>query len=387
MEIELFAFEKRLNSTKIPDGTGTVFNGELKESFTLTGLSVTFDMQSPESVPLYNYAYIQAFSRYYFITDWSYTGGFWVASLAVDVLASNRLGIFASTQYVKRAYHTAVAIAKPVIIDDMYPTEGGAYTDSVTISQANFWGSGITSGIVVLGVVCSDTHSIGAVTYYAMEAPVFSAFMATMLNSISWANISANEISQELQKALINPTQYIVSCRWYPFTVYDISVGQGVIATNIIKLGWWSINISGVAYLIDDIQRSNIRRVSTVEIPKNRQAVLDHRDYLNFAPYTTYNLYFPPFGSFDLDTTILYGHSHLYITVETSLLTGDATFTLDVADNDGGTIISSGVPFMRYNSSMGVPLAIGAIAGDVGNYKNALVAGGVAGLSTLAGSL
>ena len=230
LDIKLFSFKKRLNSLKIPNPQdATTVQGELKDSFTLTGFSVKFAFDDPAQVPAYNYARIDALSRYYFITDWFYSGGFWSAQLAVDVLASNRAEILASEQYVSRAYAVPVApaqYARPMLIDAAYPTVGEAYNDSTTLYQSNMWGNSVNGGIIILGVVSSDTQSIGAVTYYGMETSAFSGFMHSMLSSISWAGISSTEISEQLQKALLNPTQYIVSCQWFPFSASDLPTSQ-----------------------------------------------------------------------------------------------------------------------------------------------------------------
>ena len=90
MECYLYTFSKKQNSTKIPTN-GTLFD--------INFLSPT-DMLNPnielilDSEPYaYNYAYIWRTHRYYFVSNWTWDAGRWIASLSVDALASWRTEI------------------------------------------------------------------------------------------------------------------------------------------------------------------------------------------------------------------------------------------------------------------------------------------------------
>lgn len=375
--INLYQIKKRLNSTRVPTLPGTPVLGELKQDFTLTGMTVRFQFSSPDDVPAYNYAYIPTLSRYYFITDWYYTRGFWNAALAVDVLASNRDDILNSTQYVARS----TSHFDSALIDTAYPATGAAQHDSKGLSPASFWGADASgnNGTIVLGVICSDSDSIGAVTYYAMSMATFSSFMATMLSSINWAGISTSEISTELQKALINPTQYIVSCTWYPFIPSSLT---GLTIVTSVKLGWWSFSPSGTVYQITTPLQSVVSRTQEIEIPKHPRGV-GRRSYLQLSPYSVYTLKFPPFGVFELDSTELFNRDFLRVNVETSLLTGDCT--IKITAYAFGEEYNMRNAFFYYTARLGVPLTVGQIAGDVNNWKNALVAGTVSGVAEALG--
>lgn len=377
--INLYQFRKRHNSTKLPDTQPTAVSGELKQDFTLTGLSVRFQFSNPAEVPAYNYAYIPSLSRYYFVTDWFYTRGFWNALLAVDVLASNRDDILASTQYVARSKSNFDSS----LIDTSYPARGNARHLTNWMVPRDMWGSDASgnNGTIVLGVICSDTDSIGAVTYYAMGQMTFAAFMHNMLSSINWAGISTQEISQELQKALINPTQYIVSCRWFPIQISSLSNLPLVLAIN---LGWWSFPTSGTVYQITTPLAGQIARIQELQIPKHPRAV-GRRTFLQLSPYSTYTLKFPPFGVFELDSVELLDRDFLSIRVNANLLTGDCTIMI-TAYQWGETVDYSNA-FFYYSAQLGVPLAIGQIAGDVSNFKNGIIGGAaVGGLELLGGT-
>ena len=119
-------------------------------------------------------------------------------------------------------------------------------------------------------------------------------------------------------------------------------------------------------------------------IPKHPGA-LGRRDYLQLSPYSTYTLKFPPFGVFELDSAELFNRDILLVHVTTSLLTGDCT--IKITAYAYGEEYNVRNAFFYYSAALGVDLAVGQIAGDIGNYKNALVAGGAAGIAELAGGV
>lgn len=103
---------------------------------------------------------------------------------------------------------------------------------------------------------------------------------------------------------------------------------------------------------------------------------------MQLSPFSTYMLKFPPFGCFELDSTELFNRDYLTIHVDANLLTGDCTIKL-TAHKIGETAPATNNAFFYYTGQFGVPLVVGQIAGNIGNYKNALFAGGVAGLASL----
>lgn len=377
IELYLWSFDKKRNSTKQPTDAGTRFDGELKQSFTLTGLEVTLNLGKFLVAPSYNYAYIPSLSRYYFITDWVYNAGLWVAVMAVDVLATYKTYIGNSRQYVTRAYSSY----NPNIIDTAYPTRANDLSrTNDSLSPSTFWGASVTGseGLIVIGCVGSSTSSIGAVTYYALTMANFRSFINSMLSSPNWMNISAAEISSDLQKALINPTQYITSCRWYPF---NASAFTGGAAASAINLGWWSFNVS--CRVLSTVGSAWVERESYFTIPKHPQRT-GRFEYLNLSPYTTYTLRFLPFGVFDIDTTELYDFDQLGVLVETNLMTGDAV--LKVAAKKATDLqFNYNNAFLVTQAQIGVSLPVGQVSADIGNYQNALTAGVVAGVADIAG--
>lgn len=378
MNITLWSFDKKKNSTKIPPGGGAVFAGELKQNFSITELDVTFNFGTVLAAPTYNYCYIPSLRRYYFITNWLYNSGLWVSHCVVDVLGTYKTEIGNSQQYVERAYSNY----NPNILDTAYITTADDVLRMYgTIVPSTFWGASAwgNNGTVVIGVVGASAYSTGAVTYYAMSQNTFGSFMNQMLSSISWANISASEISTELQKALINPTQYIVSCRWFP--IVFSAFGQGI-ATNTLQLGWWSFSLYGTARVLNTVSSAWIERQNEIQIPKNPWQTA-RTQYMDLAPYTTYMFKFLPFGIFEIDSTELYDKAYLGVHVDVDLMTGSAILKLCAKGYTESYNWESS--FLVTEGQIGVTIPIGQVSADMGKYRNALIAGGATAIADMLG--
>ena len=377
IQVTLWSFDKRRNSTKQPSTAGTTYEGELKSAFSVSGFELKLNMTNQLVAPVYNYAYIESFRRYYFITDWYYDSGFWYAVLAVDVLASYKSEIGGSLQFVTRSYSDYNSL----IIDASYPTTGEISRSGDSITPASFWGANPTgaNGLIVIGVVGASASGIGAVTYYAMSMAVFNAFMNSMLSSISWANISTSEISEELQKALINPTQYITFCRWFPIDAGSFTQGG---ATTTLSLGWWTFNLTGTARVLNTVGSAWVNRNNEMDIPKHPQHT-GRGLFTEFSPYSSYMLKFLPFGVFEIDSTELAEKDTLGIQVSCNLMTGDAVLHLS-AKKTTDAAYNWASPFLIAEAQIGVPLPIGQVSANMGNFKNALIAGAVSGIDALA---
>ena len=386
VNVRLYNFNKRKNSTKRPDTAsgGDLVQGEVKSDFTPLAPVITFNMPDPTAVPTYNYAYIAEFGqRCYFITDWLFVSGLWRATMAVDVLATYRDAIRASRQFVARSK----TLNPGTLIDGNYPTLTTVVRSDNTITPTAFWGTDYYSGTIILSVVGSSGSNIGVNTYYAMSVPCFGYFMAAMLNSPNWLNISGDEISENLQKALINPTQYITSCIWIPVNweqaVY-YSGAPGSDLTKTIRCGWWDFGLptgEGTgAYTARILHNPFVlnydygRHSAGWTLPKHPQAA-QRGKWLNLSPYSRYTLAFPPFGVFELDTTDLVDATELNIRVTVHYYTGDATLIVSIPDPNFPTQQNE---LLRVNSNIAVQIPTGQIAMNLGNFDNALYVGAAA---------
>ena len=397
--VSLYTFTKKKNSTARPSTPALVESGEIKEDFTPLAFEMTFSFSTKSQIPPYNYAYIADFGRYYYITDWVFVGGLWRGSFAVDVLASYKTEILASNQFVARAADSSAMQAG--LIDTSYPTISGSnrgLSGDVTVQQSAFWGltpnanSDIfESGTIILGCIGNTDKNVGCLTYYALSVDGFNVLMNSLLDDISWANISVSEISTNLQKALIDPFQYVASVCWLPIDDLAFIGSSGAPSGDIvqsIRLGWWDFSIAPTYYARILHNPSTfgwdyIRRKSYIALDKHPQSN-SRGAWLELSPYSRYVFTFLPFGRLELDSAELYGFEYLGIEVLLHSYTGDAVLNLYAAHDNQGT---SDKHILTLNANVGVPLPVGQISLNMGNMDSMLTSAALMGASEIAQQL
>jgi len=386
MQITFFErFMKQADSFKVPPADYNAFlkpiyEGEIKGDFSPLAPVVRFKTIPATEQPKCTYCYIESFRRYYFMS-WAFVSGFWEASLTCDVLGSFRTEVLATQQYVKRSASNRA----PLISDAAnYPSTANHGGSISYAQQADIWGVNFYTGTVVISVVNSTQWNIGANTYYAMSYTSFRALMYALLNSPNWMEIDTSEISAELQKALINPAQYITSAVWLP--INSTSFVDGGPASDIsttIRFGWWEFNLqSNVRILHAPFGQSDSwSRTIVFQYTDHPQSV--RGEWLNLAPYTRRTLDIPPFGTIDLDTTDLTGSNYVSLRVFVQSYTGDAL--LYVYSGDYNTDPNNARIIMSLSGSVGIPLPVGQIRMDASKFKSAIIGGAAVGVADYLG--
>ena len=347
LNVTLYEFKKRENSTKRPDGSETsrVHQAVLKQPTSLLNPDITFDFGLKGNPSFYNYCYISDLgNRYYFIRDWTIgEGHLWTAHCEVDVLASWKASIGASTQYVLRSSHSF----DTYVVDKLYVTKAPFTTVVNTVENWPIKES-VGGGNYVVGIINNSDSAIGAVAYYVFTEAQFRAFMAYLLGSIDWAG-SITEIGADLTKVLFNPMQYISSVTWYPDSAPKGS------AVSSIPFGWWNIPVT--ASMLKTI--GVIPEAYNITLPKHPQAA-SRGQYLNLAPYTTYDFDSRVWGMIPIDTSTLIGESVLTMEVRTDYATGVSNLRLERGSDHYAVAVRQGM--------YGVPIQIAQIGID---YINA----------------
>lgn len=367
IECVFYEFAKMRNSTKRPGG-GVATPVEIKSTTSILTPSIILKLDgNPQK---YNYCYIADFERYYYISNWAWVNGLWQADLQEDYLATWRDNIGASTQYITRAsaeYNLA-------ILDNMYPTVGAAQTDTTTAESP--FVSSLRQGWYVVGIINADLGGVGAVHYYVFTQAEFNEFCRYLLGNTDWLGIDFTTIdttTESLLKTTFNPFQYVVSCQWFP-------VQPAIGAKSSIKYGWWTL---GGEY--SSTNGTVVKK--TVEIPlhKHPQAGA-YGQYLNMSPYSDYTLYFEPFGSIPLDSTVLAGISSVTCEVSVDFVSGGGVLDIKSgSDTIYHTHAQIGVPIQL--AQMGVDYfglaqtAIGS-AGKITGAAASLAASGASGGAT-----
>ena len=345
-----YSFAKKDNSTIRPTGQGTIRRGEFKTGFEL--LAPVIKLADPGSdPPVWNYVYIAKLSRYYFIRSWSYDAGFWYASTAIDALATWKTEIGQQSLYVTRS----ASSYDGSIIDGAYPTTAECDITYNSTYDEPFGGG----GCFVVGVV-GGSNSVGAISYYAMSGGSFATLIGYLLGDNQYMNIDPDELSAELQKAFINPSQYIASCLWIPVDAGSVPGS----AVGSIPVGWWSFAVGAVK--IDPLS-AKVGGQYALAIPKHPLAATRGK-YLNLGPYSDYTVTIFPFGTFTIDPMRLQDQSTLNLRAVMDCCTGEAVLY----------ITCDGAPIKVVNGRYGVPVPTGQISYQITSFSGAATAAGMA---------
>ena len=196
-------FSKKPNSTKQPS-SGTDVSVVLKEPTSV--LNPVFIIQG------YNLSwnYIKWGVRYYYVDDIVIVhNNIAEYHCSTDVMATFKSDIGSSSQYVTRS----ASAYNPKVMDSKYPTI--ADTDEIITGLSSISSNiNINSGTIVIGL--KSKLGTQGVAYYAMNTAQFSSFISFLYSDL-W--LDASEIGTSLQKMLVDPFDYIVSCNWYPFSI------------------------------------------------------------------------------------------------------------------------------------------------------------------------
>lgn len=338
MNAKFYKIKKKPYSTLVPDvNSGITLTIELKEQTSIINPQITVYKSTLTDVDKYNYVYIAKFSRYYFIRNWHWLNGIWLADCEVDVLASYRDDIRGSTQYVLRSSSSFDGR----IIDTLYPTdtEIDPLINNATVRGAF---ATIADGCYILGVIGNDEYAIGGISYYVLTQDQFRELNSTLLSSTPSSWIGAiQEISENLLKALFDPYQYIASCIWYPFTLTS-----GTETT--LKLGYWDTDIT-----VKRIPSATVTSEFTIDLPNHPQIARGR--YLNCAPFTEYLFAMSPYGVIPISPNgDLYSENMTLKGEEIiDLITGTGTLNLRISSP-----VSTGFPIYKgvFHTILGVPI-------------------------------
>lgn len=367
MQAIFYLFAKRTNSTKRPSG-GHGLEIDLKAPCNIIDPEIKIKTQKDPTG--YNYCYLPTFSRYYWVKNWTYSDGLWIASLTVDTLASYREQIGNSTEYVTRSS----AQYDGTISDGLYPAS--AKVQSVTTAFQGGFAETISGGFFVIGFIAKAANSIGAITYAVMTPTNVKKLSAKLLTDVSYLSIDNTEISDSLTKVLFNPYQYIVSCNYFPFDIAKITAHLPLVSS--VDVGWWSIDVP--CWILGEDNNKLTKSVS-VSIPKHPQAV-SRGGYCNASPYTDYTIFLQPFGVIPLDASKLWGAVTLSIQYMVDLFTGDSILRIFTNSNQlvHETTAKLGVPIQLSNITFDIPSGSGGllhtgIAAAFGGIQAALSGG------------
>ncbi len=378
MTITLYSgFKKRENSTKQPTG-GQSFTGYFREPCSMETPTFKIERLAMDASPsVYCYAYIPAFSRYYFITDWTWADGLWECSCKVDVLASFKTDIANTEAYVERSG----ADFDTEIIDTLYPTKT-KYLNRERAIDTWYHNVAPSGGCYVLGLLSVEgtVNSFGGcVTYLALTHSEMYNLIDYLLsdgfltyNGYTDPVGAVEQIGASVAKALINPLDYFTSCMWFPISVSDIGG-----SSQAFSIGYFNADVNTLtARRLSAVVYQN---VAIVEIPAHPQAST-RGGYLNFYPYTKLTLNLPPFGSIPISPSYRTqvdpeGNSYLKVYIYVDMVTGKAQARITSQATSSAT--DSGAVVAEATAQFGVQIPLAQVinkigTGLVGGYSSAI---------------
>lgn len=384
MNVTFYNFSKRRNSTKQPSG-GASYACVLKEGTSTSRPDIMLKWQGGGAPSGYNYAYIPAFSRYYWVNSWTYEERCWTASCTVDVLASYKSQIGGSTKYVLRAQSDF----DPYAPDNKYtPLAPPTISNWACVGLA--FAKSFDGGRFVIGVIGQgNSFNVGGVGYYVVDSAglqslisaCFTQSMAVWTGSTSLGNTigeALQKYGENMEKSLANPVQFINSICWVPFTPATDS-------TATIWLGNINTGVSGG-------KLSNPVYTQTFTASVNQWNSGTYA-WPNLEPFMRFVLHVPPFPDMEIPAELmlpsplsLQGTGSISGTVRTDVTNGLAILTVDDSGGYGLMSASSqlGIMINLAGSSVDYAGQIKAAAATVQSGIGALFnpAGAIAGVTS-----
>lgn len=224
MKARFWYFDKRENSTKVPDGAYAEIEVKLKDNVDID--NPVFIMHN--KVTLVNYMYWDG--SYYFIVGRKYIGNeTFEITCEIDALATTKTQIKESTQFVTRS----TVSPDYSLIDNFYPTSYLPTVHQQVGSQLNLNSTG--SYVLI-------TKSANGVQYFGLTySELLSLFGTVMLKKQDdlWAEITHN--APAIIPSFLNVMDFVIGCRWVPFPVQSYT-------SRPIYLGYWDTGLTAPEY-------------------------------------------------------------------------------------------------------------------------------------------
>lgn len=382
IEIKLYQFSKKENSTKRPgnDDLKGTFPCRLISPTSITSPSVDLALPAGFSVKYVNYAYIQEFDRYYWITGWTYSAGLWIANMTVDALASWKNGIGRSTQYITRS--SAENIHVPDVI---YPLTNDVEIENLeceSYPEINLY-----KGFYVVTVISDSREVMGEYPWSPIGS--YASFTDTWiitpegLRILSFSLLGSGDLWEQVRNGKYKIGDFVLTIRWCPFEIADYSKmgkyydririgGQEVYydattSTTRYYLSGYKIYPSVIYYETDLIFNN---------IPKHPQ--IERGRYLNYEPYSMYRMIWPTIGTVELNSLRMADHYSAIVKIRIDLrsgagyyeILGKTTTTINPADPTTPDIVSYWEDIVANGSFIGL-IDIQISSGQVDGYAMA----------------
>lgn len=344
MEILLFKFNKKLNSTKVPDDTsGVAVNADIKQNvmggregfskdcFTVTPTFFIKNGLTPEKASCYNYC--KAFGRYYFIKNSMVDIANAITLFCeVDALATLRSEILNTTARV--IYSSSNGDNS---IDD--PRNGPKPNATYTSTFADTFPKDV-NGTFILTLIGTSSEADASPFSVAYNLPTAAA------GKLVADALLDQDFVESLKRCWNDVEDMIVSLQWTP-----IAFSSGLGQMQNIKVGDFDTGVRA---------RPIVRRYIELNVPITVSK--RYSDYRQSSKYVEYLLHIPFCGTYKLSADTLKSINTLTLVQVLDTLTGDVVVKVTNEYNQA-IVIASG------NAYSQLP-----VASESGIGKNTLAA-------------
>lgn len=342
MEVELFSFSKRINSTKIPSGEGVKVNCTLKNPTSMHTPSLIL-----ASVNANQFNYARFNGEYYFISDCvSVNNNVWEITLSFDPMGTCRNEIMDTTAFClySTAGSTDVVDNRAVITENVvtglshaelpYFTDRGLFVLSVQSNIAS-GSTGFSSSFVM------DLSSINQLNNAITTDDGFFDYFSTKL-----------EIFKDKASITFDPWNFVISCIYLPIASGFSTSGAS------INLGGWDTGV-GAQLLTSRV----IKFVVNLPLPFG----FTGNDWQHSSAVSKLQVYLPYVGLISLNVADLYGESALLVLCSIDAPTGEMSYIIRKATNVNAILGS-------YSGNCGVKCPLSAYGNDYGKNAGGVIA-------------
>lgn len=334
-------FSKKVNSTKQPTG-GTSVTVTLKEP---CGISAPAFICS--TIPD-NVKYIEAFGRYYFVSEVTHNGGLIEISCISDPMATFKSSIgslYADVEYTSASNNVLIRDPRNVPTDQIDESLSAVFD----LTSYNF-------------KITPTTFIVGTVTDNGLRYCIMTeSELQTVCNTIY-----TTDFVQSFNNVIYDMKNIIVSCIAIPYNpTKTVLVGGLTVDTTVLLSDAYYV-ANRLVHVLQGVTCS-----FTVPDPTG----LDVHSYLDHAPYTTGALYLPYVGVVPLDIDIFSENQQFIVDMYLDVCTGDMVYRISkttgdyVATYQGNCATQVPVSGSSFNNPMGALAsgisAIGGIAQSV----------------------
>lgn len=371
MTVNFWNFSKKANSTARPAGNpASVFDVKLKDTSGILNPVLEIFNTVGWNPSALCYAQIPNFGRYYNVQDWQWIGGRWECTLVVDPLASWKTEIGNSSHYITRSSYTY----NKNIVDDYYPALASKpefITNTTTFDFEPF-----NYGTFVVGI--AGTGSRTGVNYYLLHNLYMSTFMAYLFPEFADWTQSFTALTDSIYRSIYGPFDYIKSCMWFPFDVFDI-LPSPTPSTEWMKFGNYIAepqtagDPSAVGWLLDGDNRNWPIFRRTLSLPAGWQ-LMDAKYKTN--PYGALHVVFNPFGVIELNPTDFSNATGVMLELWPDFVSGDGLLKIYKVTNEGQFFITETTSKISVNIPISASMAnfMGVISGGATAVGSAIAA-------------